>query len=152
MTTSATTSSSTQCSARRLQFTSRRMSTTRTTLPSSSWLVLLCPLAFAFPHASRLPCAHIHIQKHGGTVSPGYSGVPYILGTRHVGPCTTLILTRCDPVDPHKPSGQNLWRQYAGKKGKLVLDARWVHECIKEGQLHTVHSNWAGCKVTGNET
>ena len=98
------------------------------------------------------PCALTHFQKHGGTVSPGYSGVPYILGTRHVCPCTTLILTRCDLVDPHKPSGQNLWRQYAGKKGKLVLDARWVHKCIKEGQLHTVHSNWAGCKVTGNET
>ncbi|PFH53726.1 hypothetical protein AMATHDRAFT_54172 [Amanita thiersii Skay4041] len=74
------------------------------------------------------------ITKHGGTVSPGYSGVPYIL------------------VEPHKPSGQNLWRQYAGKKGKLVLDARWVHECIKSGELQTVHSNWAGCKVTGTET
>lgn len=74
------------------------------------------------------------IVKHGGTISPGYSGVPYIL------------------VDPQKPSGQNLWRQYAGKKGKLVLDARWVHECIKAGQLQTVHSSWAGCKVTGNET
>ncbi|KJA20067.1 hypothetical protein HYPSUDRAFT_142746 [Hypholoma sublateritium FD-334 SS-4] len=74
------------------------------------------------------------IIKHGGTVSPGYSGVPYIL------------------VDPHKPSGQNLWRQYAGKKGKIVLNAQWVHECIKTNQLQTFHSNWAGCKVTGTET
>ncbi|KAF8639576.1 hypothetical protein AX17_001478 [Amanita inopinata Kibby_2008] len=74
------------------------------------------------------------ITKHGGTVSPGYSGVPYIL------------------VDPHKASGQNLWRQYEGKKNKLVLDARWVHECIKAGQLQNVHGNWAGCKVTGTET
>ncbi|KAF9568219.1 hypothetical protein CPC08DRAFT_702646 [Agrocybe pediades] len=73
-------------------------------------------------------------QKHGGTVSPGYSGVPYIL------------------VDPHKPSGQNLWRQYAGKKSKIVLSVNWVHECIKANQLQTFHSNWAGCKVTGNET
>lgn len=55
-------------------------------------------------------------------------------------------------VDPHKPSGQNLWRQYAGKKGKIVLNAQWVHECIKTNQLQTFHSNWAGCKVTGTET
>ncbi|KAJ3513439.1 hypothetical protein NLJ89_g2945 [Agrocybe chaxingu] len=73
-------------------------------------------------------------RKHGGTISPGYSGVPYIL------------------VDPHKPSGQNLWRQYAGKKGKIILDARWVHECVKANQLHNFHTNWAGCKVTGTET
>ncbi|KDR75012.1 hypothetical protein GALMADRAFT_69767 [Galerina marginata CBS 339.88] len=74
------------------------------------------------------------VTKHGGTVSPGYSGVPYIL------------------VDPHKASGQNLWRQYAGKKGKIVLNARWVQECIKANQLQTFHSNWADCKVTGTET
>ncbi|KAG6889223.1 hypothetical protein C0992_005967, partial [Termitomyces sp. T32_za158] len=73
------------------------------------------------------------ILKYGGTVSPGYSGVPYIL------------------VDPCKVSGQNLWRQYAGKKGKIVLDSRWVHECIKANALQTFHTNWAGCKVSGNE-
>ncbi|KAG6861906.1 hypothetical protein C0995_009856 [Termitomyces sp. Mi166 len=73
------------------------------------------------------------IPKYGGTVSPGYSGVPYIL------------------VDPHKVSGQNLWRQYTGKKGKIVLDSRWVHECIKANALQTFHTNWAGCKVTGTE-
>ncbi|KNZ80277.1 hypothetical protein J132_06703 [Termitomyces sp. J132] len=73
------------------------------------------------------------IPKYGGTVSPGYSGVPYIL------------------VDPHKVSGQNLWRQYAGKKGKIVLDSRWVHECIKANALQTFHTNWADCKVTGTE-
>ncbi|KAF8876709.1 hypothetical protein CPB84DRAFT_1795712 [Gymnopilus junonius] len=74
------------------------------------------------------------IIKHGGIVSPGYSGVIYIL------------------VDPHKPSGQNLWRQYAGKKGKIILSANWVHECVKANQLQTFQSNWAGCKVTGTET
>ncbi|KIM45447.1 hypothetical protein M413DRAFT_66281 [Hebeloma cylindrosporum] len=74
------------------------------------------------------------IIKHGGSVSPGYSGVTYIL------------------VDPHKPSGQNLWRQYAGKKGKIVLSAKWVNECIKANQLQTFVNNWAGCKVTGQET
>jgi len=63
-----------------------------------------------------------------------------------------LCSCRYNIVDPQKSSGQNLWRQYAGKKGKLVLDARWVHECIKAGQLQTIHSNWAGCKVTGSET
>ncbi|KAJ4483473.1 hypothetical protein J3R30DRAFT_3835326 [Lentinula aciculospora] len=74
------------------------------------------------------------ITKHGGSVSPGYSGVPYIL------------------VDPLKPSGQNLYRQYASKKGKIILHFRWVHECIKACQLQTFQTNWAGCKVTGAET
>ena len=54
-------------------------------------------------------------------------------------------------VDPHKESGQNLYRQYAGKKGKIVLNSRWVHECIKADALQTFHSNWAGCKVDGTE-
>lgn len=54
-------------------------------------------------------------------------------------------------VDPHKESGQNLYRQYVGKKGKIVLDARWVHECVKAGALQTFHSNWADCKVLGTE-
>ncbi|KAL4074033.1 hypothetical protein V8B97DRAFT_1937732 [Scleroderma yunnanense] len=73
------------------------------------------------------------ISKHGGAVSPGYSGTPYIL------------------VDPHKESGQNLYRQYAGKKGKIVLHFRWVHDCIRAGTLQTFQNNWAGCKVTGTE-
>jgi hypothetical protein len=55
-------------------------------------------------------------------------------------------------VDPHKSSGQNLWRQYTGKKGKLVLSSHWIHECVKAGQLQTFHTNWAGCKVTGTES
>ncbi|KII92360.1 hypothetical protein PLICRDRAFT_468996 [Plicaturopsis crispa FD-325 SS-3] len=54
-------------------------------------------------------------------------------------------------VDPHKETGQNLYRQYASKKGKIVLNARWVHECVKAGELQTFHSNWAGCKVNGTE-
>ncbi|TCD60126.1 hypothetical protein EIP91_010688 [Steccherinum ochraceum] len=66
------------------------------------------------------------INKHGGVVSPGYSGVPYIL------------------VDPYKESGQNLYRQYAGKKGKIVLSAAWVYECVKAGALQTYMNNWAG--------
>ncbi|EDR11594.1 uncharacterized protein LACBIDRAFT_313965 [Laccaria bicolor S238N-H82] len=73
------------------------------------------------------------VTAHGGTVVTGYSGVTYIL------------------VDPHKSSGQNLYQQYALKKAKLVLDARWIHECIKANQLHTFQTNWAGCKVTGKE-
>jgi hypothetical protein len=48
-------------------------------------------------------------------------------------------------------SGQNLYRQYIGKKGKVVLDARWVHECVKASALQTFVNNFAGCKVTGNE-
>ncbi|KZT71055.1 hypothetical protein DAEQUDRAFT_688512 [Daedalea quercina L-15889] len=73
------------------------------------------------------------ISTHGGIVSPGYSGVPYVL------------------VDPHKESGQSLFRQYVGKKGKIVLDAKWVIECVNTGQLQTYHTSWAGCKVTGKE-
>ncbi|KAF9227456.1 hypothetical protein BS17DRAFT_465975 [Gyrodon lividus] len=73
------------------------------------------------------------ITKHGGAVSPGYSGTPYIL------------------VDPHKESGQNLYRQYTGKKGKVVLHYRWVHECVRAGALQTFQNNWAGCKVAGTE-
>jgi hypothetical protein len=73
------------------------------------------------------------VTKHGGAVSPSYSGTPYIL------------------VDPHKESGQNLFRQYAGKKGKIVLHSRWVLECVRAGALQTFQNNWAGCKVTGTE-
>lgn len=54
-------------------------------------------------------------------------------------------------VDPLLSSGQNLYRQYAGKKGKIVLSYRWIHECIKAEELQTFHQNWANCKVTGNE-
>ncbi|EIN11580.1 hypothetical protein PUNSTDRAFT_111685 [Punctularia strigosozonata HHB-11173 SS5] len=74
------------------------------------------------------------INNHGGIVAPGYSGVSYIL------------------VDPQQESGQNLYRQYVGKKGKVVLDARWIQECVKAGALQTFQHNWAGCKVTGTET
>ncbi|KAF7376115.1 hypothetical protein MSAN_00026400 [Mycena sanguinolenta] len=73
------------------------------------------------------------VKKHGGSVSQGYSAVTYIL------------------VDPHRPSGQNLYRQYANKKGKVILDARWIRECIKLAALQTFATNWAGCKVDGTE-
>jgi hypothetical protein len=33
----------------------------------------------------------------------------------------------------------------------MILNAVWVHECIKANQLQTYNVNWAGCKVTGNE-
>ncbi|KAF7315407.1 Phytanoyl-CoA dioxygenase [Mycena indigotica] len=73
------------------------------------------------------------VKKHGGTVVSGYSAIPYIL------------------VDPRKQSGQNLFHQYSSKKGKIVLDARWIRECIKAGQLQTFAHNWGGCKVDGTE-
>lgn len=84
-------------------------------------------------------------------MSPGYSGVPYILGSRQRIP-TTSLFDSLPSVDPHKESGQNLYRQYAGKKGKIVLSASWVFECVKAGELQTYQHNWAGCKVTGSET
>ena len=62
---------------------------------------------------------------------------------------TVLIFSSL--VDPYKESGQNLYRQYAGKKGKIVLSANWVYECVKAGALQTYVNNWAGCKVTGQE-
>ncbi|EIW63080.1 uncharacterized protein TRAVEDRAFT_69226 [Trametes versicolor FP-101664 SS1] len=74
------------------------------------------------------------VLQHGGIVSPSYSGVSYIL------------------VDPHKESGQSLYRQYVGKKGKLVLSAQWVIRCVEAGALQTYHTNFGGCKVTGTET
>ena len=54
-------------------------------------------------------------------------------------------------VDPHKESGQNLYRQYASKKNKVVLNADWVFKCVAAGALQTFGVNWAGCKVTGKE-
>lgn len=163
------------------------------------------------------------VQRYGGIVAPGYSGVLYILGTwkfqrsvcqylpprchssasvvhsmlyRHAPRCLAEsslaiidpiglwnycwphlqichniysiypfshfhILTRTrrssclpdPPVDPHKESGQNLYRQYAGKKkqSKIVLNAQWVHQCIQDKALHGFATGWAGYKVTGNE-
>ncbi len=54
-------------------------------------------------------------------------------------------------VDPHKESGQSLYRQYVGKKGKLVLNAQWVIRSVEAGALQTYHTNFGGCKVTGME-
>ena len=65
--------------------------------------------------------------------------------------CRLLFALTRRTVNPHTESGQNLYRQYIGKKGKVVLDARWVHECVKAGALQTFVNNFAGCKVTGNE-
>ncbi|KAG8726545.1 hypothetical protein FRC12_023299, partial [Ceratobasidium sp. 428] len=73
------------------------------------------------------------IEKHGGVVASAYSTVPYIL------------------VDPTKESGQNLFRQYSAKRGKIVLSAAWVHACIAAGQLQTFKTNFAGYKVDGTE-
>ena len=89
-------------------------------------------------------------QKHGGAVSPSYSGTPYILGKcASISPNPPTLIHAS--VDPHKESGQNLFRQYAGKKGKIVLHSRWVLECVRIGALQTFQNNWAGCKVTGTE-
>ena len=54
-------------------------------------------------------------------------------------------------VDPHKESGQSLYRQYVGKKGKIVLNAQWVIRCVEAGALQTYHTNFGECKVTGTE-
>lgn len=54
-------------------------------------------------------------------------------------------------MDPLKESGQNLYRQYAGKKNKIILNAHWVYHCINDKTLHGFATNWANCKVNGNE-
>ena len=88
-------------------------------------------------------------------VANSYSGVNYILGMEAFHPRLSHIYHRTyclqRTVNPHTESGQNLYRQYIGKKGKVVLDARWIHECVKTGVLQTFVTNFAGCKVTGNE-
>jgi hypothetical protein len=89
-------------------------------------------------------------QENGGVVAPGYSSVPYILGTPHLL-FAHLNSSKSASVDPKLPSGQSLYRQYAGKKAKLVLAARWVHECVSRGSLQGFSHNWAGCRVTGEE-
>ncbi|CAE6444280.1 unnamed protein product [Rhizoctonia solani] len=73
------------------------------------------------------------IEKHGGMVATVHSTVPYIL------------------VDPTKESGQNLFRQYSAKRGKVILNAQWVHACVAAGQLQTFQFNYAGYKVNGTE-
>ncbi|TRM69276.1 hypothetical protein BD626DRAFT_473536 [Schizophyllum amplum] len=74
------------------------------------------------------------IVDYGGTVSFGYSAVPYLL------------------INPKTETGQRLWRQWAHRTNKkIVLDARWVRECIKAGELQTRATDWAGCRVQGNE-
>ena len=96
------------------------------------------------------PVLSLATQKHGGAVSPSYSGTPYILGkSPSISSNLPSLIHRS--VDPHKESGQNLFRQYAGKKGKIVLHSRWVHECVRSGALQTFQNNWAECKVTGAE-
>lgn len=77
--------------------------------------------------------------------------VPYILGERNLPISKGVLSTYVHPVNPRKESGQNLYRQYAGKKGKIVLDAHWVHECVKAGELKTFAHEWGGCKVNGTE-
>ncbi|KAJ7188307.1 hypothetical protein C8R46DRAFT_1054320 [Mycena filopes] len=91
---------------------------------------------------------HIHdrtalvdlVTKHGGTVSQGYSGVPYIL---------VLISIQSTPTNP-------LAKIYIAsmqtKRENLFSTARWIRECVKAAQLQTFATNWAGCKVDGTET
>jgi hypothetical protein len=76
----------------------------------------------------RASLVHL-VSENGGDVSASPSGVPYIL------------------VDPSKQSGQALCRRYAGKKGKLVLDARWIRECLRFRSLLLFHNNWGGCMI-----
>lgn len=64
---------------------------------------------------------------------------------------STQLTARCSAVDPYTESGQNLYRQYAGRKNKIVLNATWVVRCIHDKTLHGFATNWAGCKVTGKE-
>ena len=75
-------------------------------------------------------------------------------------------------VDPASETGQSLYLQYLGKKGKVVLGLsseprcllfnspplmysllgwKWAEECVKRGQLLTYAADWGGFKVNGTE-
>ncbi|KAJ7838873.1 hypothetical protein B0H13DRAFT_2367164 [Mycena leptocephala] len=77
------------------------------------------------------------------TVVKPMSGTPLPSTTQSNALFSPPLLTR---------SGQNLYCQYANKKSKAVLDARWIRECIKVAALQTFATNWAGCNLDGTET
>lgn len=89
------------------------------------------------------------MQIHGGASSSSYTNANYILGT-----FTDLKIEHSNRslVDPRSAAGQNLYIQfYNNKKGKTILDSRWVKECVQAKELLAWRSNWAGCRVTGKE-
>lgn len=94
---------------------------------------------------------HFLFQNHGGIISGGYSSVPYILGQSSSVAPPPPPDSLGQLVDPTKESGQSLFLQYIGKKGKVVLDAKWVYKCVESGRLQTYQSNFANCKVNGTE-
>ena len=105
---------------------------------------------FALPR--RLVFLTLFFQKDRGTVANSYIGVSYILGTRSSIPLVLrmIIQLTITHYNSEPEPGQNPY-QYIGKEGKAVLDACWVHECIKTGAPQMSANNFAGCKVTGSK-
>jgi hypothetical protein len=54
-------------------------------------------------------------------------------------------------VDPTSEAGHNLFIQFQNKKGKVILDARWITACVQAKQLITYKGDWAGFRVKGHE-
>jgi hypothetical protein len=55
-------------------------------------------------------------------------------------------------VDPLTLAGQNLNVLFHNnKKGKTVLDSRWIQKCVDAGKILAYKFQWAGCKLTGKE-
>ncbi|KZV80504.1 hypothetical protein EXIGLDRAFT_742822 [Exidia glandulosa HHB12029] len=73
------------------------------------------------------------IKNNGGTISPAYHPVSFIL------------------VNPHSDNTREFCRLCASKPDKVVLDAHWVHKCLEANALLAYRQNWAGLKLTGNE-
>ncbi|KAG8817816.1 hypothetical protein FRC19_011132 [Serendipita sp. 401] len=74
------------------------------------------------------------VQRYGGSITTSYNNASYIL------------------VNPTTESGHNLFRLFHnGKKGKTVLDVKWVQMCIKAKEVLGYKANWGDCRVTGME-
>lgn len=54
-------------------------------------------------------------------------------------------------VDPTSEAGHNLFLQFQNKKGKVILDARWITACVHAKKLVTYKGDWAGFRVKGHE-
>jgi len=74
--------------------------------------------------------------------------ISWVSFKRVIAPLAVLIPT----VDAHSSSGQNLFKQYASKKTKVILDHRWAKDCVKASRLLLFADNFGGCKVSGDET
>ncbi|KAG8836367.1 hypothetical protein FRC17_005653 [Serendipita sp. 399] len=92
---------------------------------------LACYLDKDVEHASEISKL---VKRYGGSISTSHNNASYIL------------------VDPTTESGHHLFRTlHNGKKGKTILDVKWVQMCIDAKDVLGYKANWGGCRVTGLE-